>query len=442
MKTGFTEPTANRTGPRHAEICGNQMRALECVGGIEELNPAPDPHSIQLSHFWPRLRHETWRRLSQVLENIIPQNADATVKPISPTKLFQYILLTRDSSICIRSNLVTSLIQHEQVKTTLPKARDAARLAEKVFLSIYLSIFFFFSLLSPSSSSNGSSHTSNELNHQIITLGKKGTHPAWQKAAGFLLPSSSQSLTPKVFGALAARYADRPGGYTRIHKFGHRPGDNAPHAVLELVDGPRDLKFEMAARATGWDVLSSRLKIQSESGPGSARALVREGVKDVGETVERERALGEEQEGELRQRTRWNVRKALRYRSAEDVKQFEGKVQEHMVRSQSSPPPTATHPPPALRHPHWPPPQDTLLARPVAIKALREHSERESDKADQQYFRNIKDLKLKAGDTVPGAAGSALRRAQGDLGWTPGRKVRWFERRKLGIDRPLTWEQV
>lgn len=95
--------------------------------------------------------------------------------------------------------------------------------------------------------------------------------------------------------------------------------------------------------------------------------------------------------------------------------------------------------------------QDTLLARPVAVKALREHSEREREReskkesggeSDQQYFRSIKDYKLKAGETVPGATGSALRRAQADLGWVPGRKVRWFERRKLGIDRPLTWEQV
>ena len=159
---------------------------------------------------------------------------------------------------------------------------------------------------------------------QIITLGKKGTHPAWKKAAGFLL---QPSLTPKVFETLAARYAGRPGGYTRIHKFGNRPGDNAPHAVLELVDGPRDLKFEMAARSTGWDVLSSRLRSQS------ARAMVKHGVgDDVGATVGRERALGEGQEGsKLRPRTRWNLQKALRYRSDEDVKRFGNKVQEHMV---------------------------------------------------------------------------------------------------------------
>lgn len=176
------------------------------------------------------------------------------------------------------------------------------------------------------------------LPRQIITLGKKGTHPAWKKAAGFLL---QPSLTPKVFETLAARYAQRPGGYTRIHKFGHRPGDNAPHAVLELVDGPRDLRFEMAARATGWDVLSSRLQSRTP------RELVSEGVRDVGETVEREHALALAEGGagaseagksvgrgggELRQRTRWNLRKALRYRSPEDVKRFGEKVQGHMVR--------------------------------------------------------------------------------------------------------------
>jgi hypothetical protein len=95
----------------------------------------------------------------------------------------------------------------------------------------------------------------------------------------------------------------------------------------------------MAARATGWDVLSSRLKTRSSSSEPepepSARALVEGGVKDVEETIERERvrALSEDGgEAELRQRTRWNLRKALRYRSSGDVKRFGDKVQEHMVR--------------------------------------------------------------------------------------------------------------
>jgi len=116
--------------------------------------------------------------------------------------------------------------------------------------------------------------------------------------------------------------------------------------VLELVDGPRDLKFEMAARATGWDVLSSRLKTRSP------RALVEGGMRDVEETIERERARALAEggkgkgvgEGELRQRTTWNLRKALRYRSSEDVRRFGDKVQEHMVRLRTPPGPAHARP--------------------------------------------------------------------------------------------------
>jgi large subunit ribosomal protein L17 len=204
----------------------------------------------------PQQRHETWRRLSQVLKDVVASDVNATVKSLGVSCRAEH-RLTRKTS-----NLVSSLIQHEQIKTTLPKARDTARLAEKVAHPSYILRQSF----------------SEPHRCQIITLGKKGTHPAFKKAAGFLL---QPSLTPKVFETLAARYAKRPGGYTRIHKFGNRQGDNAPHAVLELVDGPRDLKFEMAARATGWDVLSGRLKDQS------ARALVKHGVGEVGDTVVR-----------------------------------------------------------------------------------------------------------------------------------------------------------
>ncbi|CAK9784401.1 ribosomal protein L17 [Cutaneotrichosporon oleaginosum] len=149
-------------------------------------------------------------------------------------------------------NLVSALLHHEMIKTTVPKAKEAARMAEK-----------------------------------IITLGKKGTNVARSNAQAFLMPAHhytseaynapvtptlppsaledpeafvpSTSLLPKVFGPLAQRYADRPGGYTRIQRFGKRPGDNAPVAILSLVDGPRDLKFEMAARAAARETLTSGL---------------------------------------------------------------------------------------------------------------------------------------------------------------------------------------
>ena len=54
-----------------------------------------------------------------------------------------------------------------------------------------------------------------------------------------------------LFTTYAARYAVRAGGYTRMRRAGHRQGDHAPLAVLELVDGPNDLKFESAARTVG-----------------------------------------------------------------------------------------------------------------------------------------------------------------------------------------------
>lgn len=63
------------------------------------------------------------------------------------------------------------------------------------------------------------------------------------------------TLLSKVFGPLADRYRDRPGGYTRILRYGNRPGDNAPKAILELVDGPRDTKFQLTARKVGWEVM-------------------------------------------------------------------------------------------------------------------------------------------------------------------------------------------
>ena len=96
--------------------------------------------SCPLSNSTPQ--DETWRCLSQILENIIASNVDATVNfyllfPVSRThRLMPPHVLFR--------NLVTSLIQHEQVKTTLPKARDAARLAEKVLFPFFLSFFLSF----------------------------------------------------------------------------------------------------------------------------------------------------------------------------------------------------------------------------------------------------------------------------------------------------------
>lgn len=154
-------------------------------------------------------------------------------------------------------------------------------------------------------------------------MGKKGDLPAYQRANGFLL---KPQLTPKVFSVFAKRYADRAGGYTRIHKFGNRPGDNAPHAILELVDNPKDIKFEMTARAVGWEILSKKL---GTSGP---RDLVNNGVEDVGEVITQERQLGPKERGGLRPTTRWNLQKVLKFRTPEAVSELGKKAEDHIVR--------------------------------------------------------------------------------------------------------------
>ncbi|KAG0347660.1 hypothetical protein BG004_007229 [Podila humilis] len=109
-------------------------------------------------------------------------------------------------------NLVTQLIQHDRIKTTLPKAQELKAIAD-----------------------------------QMITLGKRGDLHAKVQAASFL--REHETTLPKLFGPLAERFKSRKGGYTRIHKMGNRFGDNAPVAVIELIDGPGDLKNQLLFRA-------------------------------------------------------------------------------------------------------------------------------------------------------------------------------------------------
>ena len=96
------------------------------------------------------------------------------------------------------ANMTVSLIRHEQIITTLPKAKDLRRVAEG-----------------------------------LITLGKRGNLHARRQAIAFL---RDESMVGKLFGPLAERYRSRNGGYTRVLKAGFRYGDNAPLAVIELVD--------------------------------------------------------------------------------------------------------------------------------------------------------------------------------------------------------------
>ena len=101
-------------------------------------------------------------------------------------------------------NLSNSLIKHEQIKTTLPKAKELRPFVEK-----------------------------------LITLGKKGDLAARKKSISIL---QDEKMSKKLFGILADRYKDRNGGYTRIIKLGNRYGDNAPTAVIEFVERDEEAK--------------------------------------------------------------------------------------------------------------------------------------------------------------------------------------------------------
>jgi hypothetical protein len=130
-----------------------------------------------------------------------------------------------------------------------------------------------------------------------------------------------EALVPKVFQELALRYKDRQGGYTRINKFGRREGDNAPSAILELVDGPRDTLFEVTARAIGWEIMGHKLKCSQ---------LKSHAMDDLEAGVEAINVDGTEKW--LRPITRENIQKVLLHRGEEGKKLLGQRGASYLVR--------------------------------------------------------------------------------------------------------------
>ena len=104
----------------------------------------------------------------------------------------------RDHRRALYANLAAALFEHGRIKTNEAKAKEARPIAA-----------------------------------QMITLGKRGDVAAHRQAVAFL---RSKPIAHKLFSEIAPRFADRPGGYTRIVKIGPRPGDAADMVYLELVD--------------------------------------------------------------------------------------------------------------------------------------------------------------------------------------------------------------
>lgn len=114
--------------------------------------------------------------------------------------------LNRTSShrLAMLRNMANALLRHEAIKTTLPKAKELRRVAEP-----------------------------------ILTLGK---NPSLANRRLAFARLRDREIVTKLFDELGPRYAARNGGYSRILKFGFRKGDNAPMALIELMDRPADIE--------------------------------------------------------------------------------------------------------------------------------------------------------------------------------------------------------
>ena len=167
------------------------------------------------------------------------------------------------------SNIIASLIQHERVNTKLRLARSAKRYADK-----------------------------------MITLAKKNTLHSRRLAIAFLRPDTDEEKKNirKLFDVLGPRFAERPGGYTRIIKLECRRGDNAPMAILEYVDADVTFKerkkpvksdedFSVDTEVTG-DIQTQDEETQTDDAETDTDTVVEKKVEDV--KVEQTETISEE----------------------------------------------------------------------------------------------------------------------------------------------------
>ena len=127
-------------------------------------------------------------------------------------------------------NMVTSLLRHERIRTTAPKAKVARRYAE-----------------------------------HMITLGKKGGLHARRQAAAFI---NDETVLKKLFDELAPKFGERTGGYTRLMRMGPRKGDGADMAILELVTQSQPRAKKKSNRKTAARLLPFQTAAEAKSGKG------------------------------------------------------------------------------------------------------------------------------------------------------------------------------
>ncbi len=145
------------------------------------------------------------------------------------------------------SNMANALVKHEQIVTTLPKAKELRPFVEK-----------------------------------LITLGKKGGLANRRNAFAVL---RDDAMVAKIFSTLADRYTSRPGGYARILKAGFRYGDAAPMAIIELVDRDPSAKGKDSGQDNNSDFAA---------GPADELTVSKAAVKKAN-TEKKEKATGEKE---------------------------------------------------------------------------------------------------------------------------------------------------
>ncbi|KAK7917286.1 mitochondrial 54S ribosomal protein YmL8 [Apiospora marii] len=178
----------------------------------------------------------------------------------------KYRHLSRNSAHrqALLRNLVTSLVKHESIRTTWAKAKETQRMADK-----------------------------------LITLAKRNNETSRRKAHGILF--TPDDLMPKLFTTLRERYEARPGGYTRVLRTEPKSTyDQAPSAILEFVDGPKDMRFHLTAARVAKDhllgqrpnklTLLNRKKVTQFRGASAGRAAPT-GKQEFNDMVERMKGL-------------------------------------------------------------------------------------------------------------------------------------------------------
>lgn len=127
------------------------------------------------------------------------------------------------------ANMAAALIKHEQIETTLPKAKELRGFVDR-----------------------------------LITLGKKGGLSNHRIALSRL---RDETMTKKLFDVLSKRYQERNGGYTRVLKAGFRHGDNAPVAIIELVDRDRSAKGKDSGQQEAGSPIEAPAEEKAEKKP-------------------------------------------------------------------------------------------------------------------------------------------------------------------------------